>query len=300
MKDQALKLRLMSKNIRQKIEDSIEGKRRKTKVIAVTSGKGGVGKTNFTINFGLALIQYGHSVMILDADLGMANVDLVLGINPDANLYHVLAGNRRLSDIIIEGPQGLQIIPGGSGIAELADLEKEQVWHFISQLEQLEGKVDILLIDTGAGISRNVLSFLLAADEVILLTSPEPPAIADAYGVIKAMVKQQLVKTKKIYLVVNKVENESEGQIAARKLEMAANKFLNYQLLTLGYLPVDGRVVQSVKDQKPFILSYPNAKVSYALNTLTARFCELPVKVNNSNGMISFMQKAAELFKNIK
>ncbi|MDW7675077.1 MAG: MinD/ParA family protein [Bacillota bacterium] len=297
MKDQALKLRIMSRNLKSKVEDTISGTERKTKVIAITSGKGGVGKTNFTINFGLSLIEYGLNVMILDADLGMANVDLVLGLTPNVNLYHVLAGANKLDEIIINGPNGLSIIPGGSGIAELADLDKEQIWEFIQQMEELEGKADILLIDTGAGISKNVLSFLLAADEVILLTTPEPPAIADAYGVLKVMVRQKWDKHHKIHLVVNRVENDIEGQIASRKLEMAASKFLNYSLSTLGYLPLDGKVSQAVKDQVPFILSYPQSKISHSLFNIAASFCNLPVKQQKANGIVSFMKKATALLK---
>ena len=297
MKDQALKLRLMSKNLIGKVEDRINGENRKTKIIAVTSGKGGVGKTNFTINFALSLIEYGYNTMILDADLGMANVDLVLGLTPEANLYHVLAGQKQLSEIIINGPNSLKVIPGGSGIIELADLELEQIWHFINQLEELDGEVDILLVDTGAGISRSVISFLMAADEIILLTTPEPPAIADAYGVIKALTKRDWDKEKKINLVVNRVDSDTEGQISARKLEMAASKFLNYNLSTLGYLPIDPKVSQAVKNQRPFVIEYPYSKIAIALKELTANYCQQPVKQEKSSGIVSFIKKTTSFLR---
>lgn len=187
MRDQAEKLRILARTIKNQVESEIKGNGKKTRIIAVTSGKGGVGKTNFTINFALSLMAYGQKVIVLDADLGLANIDVILGISPKYNLYHVLKGEKTIQEIIVPGPQGLQIIAGGSGIQELANLRRWQVEQFIAKLGELEGLADILIIDTAAGLSRNVMSFVLAADEVIVITTPEPTAITDAYGLVKVM-----------------------------------------------------------------------------------------------------------------
>ncbi|GAB4257818.1 MinD/ParA family protein [Thermincola ferriacetica] len=173
--------------LKTKSSQKSKGTGKKTRIIAVTSGKGGVGKTNFTINFALSLMAYGQKVIVLDADLGLANIDVILGISPKYNLYHVLKGEKTIQEIIVPGPQGLQIIAGGSGIQELANLRRWQVEQFIAKLGELEGLADILIIDTAAGLSRNVMSFVLAADEVIVITTPEPTAITDAYGLVKVM-----------------------------------------------------------------------------------------------------------------
>lgn len=285
----------MSRHMANVIEDSIEGKKRKTKVVAITSGKGGVGKTNFTVNYALTLIDYGYKVIVLDADLGMANIDLVLGVTPKANLFHVLSGQTMLKDIIIDGPKGLKVIPGGSGIPELADLQSEQVWHFIYQLEELEVDTDLLLIDTGAGISKNVLSFLLAADEVILITTPEPTAIADAYGMIKTLLKQQWNKDKQIKLLINRVENHLEGENAAAKIEAAVDKFLKYKITTLGFVPKDDFVSRAVKIQTPFTIEFPRCKAAIELNKIVANQYNKPVKDTGTTGIVSFMRNLLKI-----
>ncbi|MGI6225623.1 MAG: MinD/ParA family protein, partial [Peptococcales bacterium] len=191
MSTQLDRLRALTKNLKAKAECEISGKSRLTKVITVASGKGGVGKTNFTLNFGLALAELGQKVLILDADLGLANVDVILGIVPKYNLLHVINDEKELSEIVIEGPKGIKIIPGGSGIYELADLKEWQLERFLIRLTTLEKEYDYLLIDTGAGISKNVLDFALAADEIFIITTPEPTSITDAYGLIKTLDKHK-------------------------------------------------------------------------------------------------------------
>nr|HPG59572.1 AAA family ATPase [Candidatus Wallbacteria bacterium] len=158
--------------------------------IAVTSGKGGAGKTNFVANLAIAFSRLGKKVLVLDADLGLANIDVIYGLRPKYNLFHVITGQKRLSEIITEGPCGVKLAPGGSGIVELANINESERNHFLAEMSELEGKVDIILVDTSAGINKNVLCFLKACSEIIFVTLPEPPAIADAYGIIKAVAAQ--------------------------------------------------------------------------------------------------------------
>ncbi len=293
MRDQAEKLRVLARTLKHQVECEIKGTQKKTRIMAVTSGKGGVGKTNFTINFALALISCGQRVIILDADLGLANIDVVLGINPAYNLYHVVKGEKSIHDIIFTGPQGLQIIAGGSGIQELANLRRWQVEQFIAKLEELEGMADILIIDTAAGLSRNVMSFVLAADEVIVITTPEPTAITDAYGLVKAMTAKK--KNSIVHLVVNRVENAQEADITASKLSIVAEKFLKMNIGRLGFILDDPAVKKAVKHQEPFILKYPRSPASECIQRLAAQLVDQG-HCYEPGGVRAFLGKIAKLF----
>jgi flagellar biosynthesis protein FlhG len=293
MRDQAEKLRVLARTLKNQVECEIKGTQKKTRVIAVTSGKGGVGKTNFTINFALALMSYGQRVMILDADLGLANIDVILGINPTYNLYNVLKGEKSIKDIIVIGPQGLQIIAGGSGIQEMANLRRWQVEQFIGKLEELEGMADILIIDTAAGLSRNVMSFVLAADEVIVITTPEPTAITDAYGLVKAMTSKK--KHGLVHLVVNKVENAQEADMTASKLSKVAEKFLKLNIGHLGFILDDPSVSKAVKSQEPFLLKFPKSSAAECINRLAAQLADQEYH-SEPGGVKAFFGKIAKLF----
>jgi flagellar biosynthesis protein FlhG len=293
MRDQAEKLRVLARTLKNQVECEIKGTQKKTRVIAVTSGKGGVGKTNFTINFALALMSYGQRVMILDADLGLANIDVILGINPTYNLYNVLKGEKSIKDIIVIGPQGLQIIAGGSGIQEMANLRRWQVEQFIGKLEELEGMADILIIDTAAGLSRNVMSFVLAADEVIVITTPEPTAITDAYGLVKAMTSKK--KHGLVHLVVNKVENAQEADMTASKLSKVAEKFLKLNIGHLGFILDDPSVSKAVKSQEPFLLKFPKSSAAECINRLAAQLVDQEYH-SEPGGVKAFFGKIAKLF----
>lgn len=288
MRDQAEQLRVLAKTLKHRVECDIKGTQKKTRVIAVTSGKGGVGKTNFTVNFALALMALGQRVIILDADLGLANVDVLLGVNPEYNLYHVLKGEKNIKDIITIGPQGLQIIAGGSGMQELANLRRWQVEQFIGKLEQLEGMADILIIDTAAGLSRNVMSFLLASDEVIVITTPEPTAITDAYGLVKAMTSKK--KQGVVHLVVNKVESAHEADITASKFTVVAEKFLKLNIGHLGFIFDDPHVSKSVKMQEPFMLKFPKASASQCVQRIAAQMIN-QVYIPEPGGVKAFFGK---------
>lgn len=292
MRDQAEQLRVLARTLKQQVECDIKGTRKKTRVITVTSGKGGVGKTNFTINFALALMSYGQKVIILDADLGLANIDVILGVSPAHNLYSVIKGEKNIQDVITTGPQGLQFIAGGSGMQELANLRRWQVEQFIEKLEDLEGLADILIIDTAAGLSKNVMSFVLAADDVIVITTPEPTAITDAYGLVKAMSVKK--KHGVVHLVVNKVEDAQEGDLTANKITLVAEKFLKLNIGHLGFILEDPFVSKAVKNQEPFILKYPNSSAAVCIQRLAAHL--MNQEYTEPSGVKAFFGRIAKLF----
>lgn len=293
MRDQAEKLRVLARTLKHQVECEIKGAQKKTRIITVTSGKGGVGKTNFTINFALALMSYGQRVIILDADLGLANIDVVLGITPSFNLYHVLKGQKTIQEIIVTGPQGLQIIAGGSGVQELANMRRWQIEQFIGKLEALEGMADIIIIDTAAGLARNVMSFVLAADEVIVITTPEPTAITDAYGLVKAMTSKK--KSGVVHLVVNKVENAKEAEETASKLSIVAERFLKLNIGHLGFILDDPLVSKAVKNQEPFLLKYPKSSAAQCVQRLAAQLMDQS-HLPEPTGVKAFFGKIAKLF----
>lgn len=294
MRDQAEKLRVLARTLKHRAECEIKGAPKKNRVITVTSGKGGVGKSNFTINFALALGALGQRVMILDADLGMANIDVILGITPSYNLYHVLKGQKTIQEVIVTGPQGLQVIAGGSGMQELANLRRWQIEQFIGKLEALEGLADILIIDTGAGLARNVMSFVLAADEVIVITTPEPTAITDAYGLVKTMSMKK--KSGVVHLVVNKVENVQEANITASKFSIVAEKFLKLNIENLGFILDDPLVSKAVKSQEAFLLKYPKSPAAQCVKRLAAQLVTDQPSHAEPSGIKAFFGRISKLF----
>lgn len=233
---------------------------RRTRVIAVTSGKGGVGKTNLTVNLGIALARQGIATGVLDADLGLANVDVLLGIVPAFHLGHVIGGERELAEILLQGPGGLWVVPGGSGVYELANLSEARLDRLVAALAQLESRLDLLLIDTGAGISRQVLSFLLAAPELIVVASPEPTSLTDAYGVIKVVAARN--PESRIRVAVNLARDLAEGEEAARRLAAVARRYLGVELEHLGTVVDDAAVRAAVCRQEPVVLSFPASRAA--------------------------------------
>ncbi len=207
-----------------------------------------MGKTSFAVALSIALARDGSRVTLLDADLGLANVNVILGIIPKYNLYHVIKGKKKLKDIVIEVPEGFKIIAGASGFHQLANLEAKQRQDFIEAVSDL-GEDDYMIVDTGAGISQNVLSFVGAADEVIVVTTPEPTAITDAYGIIKSIASQ--APDKPVRLVVNRVQTVSEGRKVAERVINIAGQFLNIKVENLGFIFDDMYVPKSIRNQKP-------------------------------------------------
>ncbi|PKL19418.1 MAG: ATP-binding protein [Spirochaetae bacterium HGW-Spirochaetae-5] len=258
-----------------------------TRTIVITSGKGGVGKTSLSVSLAIAIAQDGKSVTLLDADLGLANINVILGIIPKYNLYHVIKGKKKLKDIIIEVPEGIKIIAGASGFQQLANLDVKQRDEFIHSIAELAND-DFLIVDTGAGISQNVLSFVMAADEVIVVTTPEPTAITDAYGIIKAIASQS--NEKHIKLIVNRAQSVAEGKRVAQRVINIAGQFLNIKVEELGFVYEDLYVPKSVRNQKPFIVSYPNSKASGCVKVIADRINNKEIELNKGTGITSFIK----------
>ena len=266
---------------------AVSSEKRPTRVIAIASGKGGVGKTNLAINMGIMFAREGKKVIVMDADLGLANVNVILGVIPKYNLYHVMKGQKKLSEIMIETPQGIRIIAGASGFSKLANLTEAEREKFIESMSEL-ASADVLIIDTGAGVSRNVLSFVLAADEAIIVTTPEPTAITDAYGIIKSIsTESSRIITK---LVVNRVTSFNEGKQVADRVINIAGQFLNVKVDNLGMVFEDEAVLKSVRKQRPFVEAYPKSRVTYSVDHLVKRLLNIPIS-EKSRGLGRFLKK---------
>lgn len=260
-----------------------------TKVIAVGSGKGGVGKTTFSINFGLALFQLGHRVILLDADIGMANIDVLLGLNGSLNLGDVIAGKCSLKEIIQEGPGGLKVLAGSSGISSLTRLDPIEFNRLSAGFRDLEADCDILILDTGAGISELVLMFLGVADEFILLSNPEPHALMDAYSLLKALASQN--PEIRPHIVMNRCESESEARNNMRSLMDASKQFLNIEPIALGWLPFDQSVTRSLKDRFPLFLSHPHLEFSRRILKMAKTVGGKPAQSASQVSNLSFWDK---------
>lgn len=238
----------------------------KCHIIAITSGKGGVGKTNLTVNLAIAMAQRGKRVLIIDADLGMANVDVIIGSTSPYSLLHLVEDNVNLEDVISTGPSGIKYLSGGSGIEKLANLEMPEFVKITQKLAHCDDLADIVLIDTGAGLSKNVLNFLLAADEVILITTPEPTAMTDAYAMMKAY--SLYAEDPCMRLVVNRLFEAGESEDVFLKLIKTAERFLKLQVTPLGEIYEDRNMVKAVKAQMPLMIMYPNTIAARGIRTL--------------------------------
>ncbi len=265
MSDQAQKLRDIAG--KQKKMDSGHNLTHKTRIITITSGKGGVGKSNIAVNLGLSLARKKKNIVIFDADFGMANIDIILGEVPRFNLYDVVNGTKNLADIIINGPLDVKIVPGGTGFLELVNLEETKRRQLLSQLIEMETAADILIIDTGAGLSKTVLGFIAAAQEILLVTTPEPTAITDAYGITKIVSRYNLQS--QVKLVVNQAVSSKEGREVALRFCRVSEKFLQLKVDYLGYILFDKMVARAVREQYPFILAYPNSKAAGCIDRMT-------------------------------
>jgi flagellar biosynthesis protein FlhG len=239
------------------------------RTIAFTSGKGGVGKSNLVLNTGLLLAKRGRRVAILDGDLGLANLTVLLGQTPKWDLRDVLAGEKRLDEIVLRGPHGLLVVPAGSGVAELANLTEEQRTALLLQLGDVEDAVDYLLIDTGAGISETVLSLVLSSDESVVVTLPEPTALADAYALMKVVVRQ--CPAYPFHLLINMVRDGDQAEQVLRALTEIAVRFLGYRPGDAGFVVTDASVGDAVVRQVPFTILAPRSRASRCIEALTDR-----------------------------
>jgi len=236
------------------------------RILSVASGKGGVGKTNLAANMAVALSQQGHRVLLFDADLGLANVDVLFGLTPRHNVQDVMRDNDSLRSIVVEGPEGVSIIPASSGVPELADLPAEHTKRLIKELTELAGEYDLLIVDAPAGIGGNVVRFSVMADQVLLMTTPEPTSVTDAYALAKVLRGQK--PDLSVRLVVNMVGHVDEGSRVARAFSDITGHFLGRSVPYLGSLPWDTNVPIAVRRQQPFVTCYPNGGASRYLKQI--------------------------------
>ncbi len=262
-------------NSDRKVESLKEKSLHPVQVIAVTSGKGGVGKTNVVANLAYSLCRLKQRVLILDADIGLANLDVLLGLIPKYTLQHILIGEKTLEEIMIDGPEGMKILPASSGIQELTELTAQQRMALLSQLESLNECTDVLLIDTAAGISSNGMFFNSMANEIVVGVSPEPTSITAAYAMIKVLATRYAGKS--FQLLVNFVRNEEEGLEVYRQLSMVTEGSLNLSIRYLGSIPIDAHVQKAVKQQRVVTELYPNCSASRSFLSLAKKIIHLPV-----------------------
>lgn len=241
-------------------------------MFAVTSGKGGVGKTNISANLAIALGEMGFRAAIIDADFGLSNVEVLFGAMPRFKLADAIRGEKTIDEILCDGPAGVKFISGGTGVEELVRLDAEQAAALIAGLSEADAEFDAIIIDTGAGLSDTVLCMCLAADEVILVATPEPTSVTDAYALIKLLSSRD--REKEIRLVVNRAETPGEAEDIASKLAHVAARFLELDLRGLGYVLSDPLVVRSVKQQTPFMIGYPRSRASMCVRDIAARMME--------------------------
>lgn len=287
--DQAEKLR---KIVRQQ---QIQTPRHLSRVITVTSGKGGVGKSSISVNLAIALSRLGKRVVILDADFGLANVEIMLGIRPLYNLADLMFNGKNLSDIITKGPENIGFISGGSGIQELTSLTKDQIIYLIHKLVELDQSTDIIIVDTGAGITDSVLEFVAASSEVLLVATPEPTSITDAYALLKTLSKKSNFSGNDtiIKMIANRVTPEENAKEIYEKLSLVASKFLTLKLEYLGHIPMDSSVSKAVIRQRPVISAYPNSGFSKIITGFAHQLCETEPDIDSGKKGI------AQLFSNL-
>lgn len=243
------------------------------RVIAVTSGKGGVGKTNIAANLAICLAGLKERVLLLDADLSLANVDLVMNIRNRYNISHVISGHKSMEDVVQSGPAGVRVICGGSGLDKLAEISEDEQRRLLHLLSKLQQEADTIVVDTGAGISHSVVNFCLASDHVLAITTPEATAMADAYGMVKVLTRRGYQGP--ISIVVNMANNMEEGKRAYARIAYVARRFLQKDLYFAAVLPKDERLCMAVRSRKPVVLAYPRSRISSSLTLLASRLSEM-------------------------
>jgi flagellar biosynthesis protein FlhG len=255
--DQAQKLRQMIKDEPNDIK--------KPRIITVTSGKGGVGKSNVVVNLAILLQKFGKKVMIFDADIGMSNDDVLMGFLPKYNIFDIILNNKDIEEVIIEGPYGVKLLPGGSGLSKVGDLDKEDIEKVVYELEKIND-LDFIIIDTGAGINRSVLGFIACCDELIIVTTPEPTSLTDAYCLLKAVNHFNLKSAAKI--IINRVNDDREGTMTYSKFSKAVNAFLKIDIEYLGCIYEDRKLVQAVKSQQPLVTAFPTSEAAKSIENI--------------------------------
>ena len=255
------------------------------RVIAVTSGKGGVGKTNISVNLAASLSLAGQRVMLMDADLGLANVDVLLGLEPHFDLQHVISGEKSLDEIIVQGPLGIHVVPASSGVEKMAELTSVEHASLIAAFSELKQPIDILIVDTAAGIADGVVSFAKACQEVIVVVCDEPTSLTDAYALIKVLSMRHGIK--QFQILANMVKDERQGLNLYEKLLNTTDRFLEVGLKYLGAVPFDEQLRQSVRAQKPVVEAYPRSPASKALVRISEKITRWPLP-DQATGYLQF------------
>ena len=279
VEDQASKLRELMRSSRA------------ARTIAVTSGKGGVGKSNVSLNLSILLSAAGNRVALVDADLGLANLDVLANVTVRANLSHVVAGSRTLEETVIDLPSGVQLVPGASGLARLADLTDFQRAKLVHDLAALEADNDLIVVDCSAGIGPDVLSFACGADHVMVVTTPEPTAVTDGYAVVKAVT--QLNYRGHVSLLVNMVAGRHEARSTHQRIATVARQFLSARVFDAGYVLFDPKVKEAVKKREPFVLAYPRCPASRCLAALATKLRSGSAMIGHRDG---FFRRVANWF----
>lgn len=262
-------------------------------VIAVTGGKGGVGKSNISVNLGIALAEKGKRVVLLDADLGLGNLDVLLGITARHTLQDVLAGECDLRDVLVNGPGGIRIVPASSGTQRMTQLSPMEHAGLINAFSELGDQIDVLIVDTAAGISESVVSFLRASQELLLVVCDEPTSITDAYALIKLMNRDY--GTNRFRILANQVSGEQEGRLLFDKLTRVTERFLDVALQYVGIVPYDEAVKKSVQRQKAVLEAYPRGKASVAIRGLADQVENWPLPVAPRGHLEFFVERLVEV-----
>ena len=259
------------------------------RVIAVTSGKGGVGKTNVSVNLSAALAAAGERVLLMDADLGLANVDVLLGLSPEFDLQHVINGEKALDEVVIPGPAGFQLIPASSGVEHMAELTTLQQASLITAFSELKTPIDTLIVDTAAGISGSVVSFAKACQEVIVVVCDEPTSLTDAYALIKVMSTRHGVS--RFQMLANMVKDENQGLLLYDKLLNTCDRFLNVGLGYLGAMPFDDQLRAAVKAQQPVVAAYPRSRAAKAMGRIAEKVKAWPAPEHGTGQLQFFVER---------
>ncbi len=261
------------------------------KVIAITGGKGGVGKTNVSVNLAASLTRLGSEVMLFDADLGLANVDVALGLSPERNLSHVIAGESALEEILVDAPGGFTIVPAASGTQRMAELSTSEHAGLIRCFSELNRDIDVLLVDTAAGISEEVVNFVRACRELIIVACDEPSSVTDAYALIKVLNRHGI---ERFHMVANRIRSRREGQRLHQKLAMATERFLDLNLDFIGAIPEDDRLRRAVQKQLPVVQTHPNSPSARAFYNLAREIDSWPAPAGKAGGLEFFVERLIE------
>lgn len=285
-----------AQQLRNIIKTKNQARPKHARVITVTSGKGGVGKSNVSVNLALWFSRLGKKVIIFDADFGLANIEVMFGVVPKHNLSDVIYRGKNIKDVITQGPENIGFISGGSGVVGLNSLNMGQISFLLGNLTELDSLADIIIIDTGAGVSESVLEFVLSSPEVIVVTTPDPSSLTDAYSLLKTLFANPNFKREEcnVKVVSNRVRHEVEGKSVFDKLDSVVRQFLSGNIEYLGMIPQDSLLERAVRQQKPVSLLYPDAKSSQSFEVLVRKLSDLPVNQTEKKGITHLL---AEVLK---